>query len=197
MQEINFILTCEGTSDANLVEHLKNLLIQRGADEVSGQHADLSILRKPPGGSVREKLNAINELYPEANVVFIHRDADNQGAEERANEIKEQSENFPKTTIPLIPVKITETWLLADKEKITEITGVEPNNIPPLKNLEKSGRAKEILMDCLTSGVKKKQKKTTFYRARAQLCQELRPEGPVSMLASYNAFTQKIDELFL
>ncbi|HHQ4759644.1 TPA: hypothetical protein ACSP2Z_004543, partial [Aeromonas hydrophila] len=75
--KINFILICEGSSDSSLVEHLESLLIECGATEVSGDCPDLSRLPNPPGKVVRDMVNAAIKLNPIADIIFIHRDADN------------------------------------------------------------------------------------------------------------------------
>ncbi|MGF6371779.1 hypothetical protein OKW40_004529 [Paraburkholderia sp. RAU6.4a] len=85
--KIRFILTGEGTSDLNLVDHIENVLIEEGFSEVSGEAPDLSMFQRPVGRTVREKLDALLRHYPNADVIFVHRDADNAGIVQREQEI--------------------------------------------------------------------------------------------------------------
>ncbi|WP_355582186.1 hypothetical protein [Xanthomonas cannabis] len=112
--KISFILTGEGSSDLNLVDHIETLLIKVGFVEASGTSFDPSRLPVHVGHSVREKLEVVRELYPSADVIFVHRDADAQGLLARRQEIHDACAGIydPSSVIPVVPVKMLETWLL-------------------------------------------------------------------------------------
>ncbi|MDG9925968.1 MULTISPECIES: hypothetical protein [unclassified Pseudomonas] len=154
--KINFILTGEGSSDLRLVEHIENILIQNGFDEASGEAPDLGRLVNPPGRTVREKLIAILQYYPDIDAIFVHRDADGTGTAAREQEIALACGGIAglPTVIPIIPVTMLETWLLADQDAIKRVSGNQNNQgqitcIPGLNRLESTRDTKTLLLEAL------------------------------------------------
>ena len=205
--KVRFILTGEGTSDFNLVEHIENLLVEDGFDEASGEAPDLASLPVPVGNGVREKLSTLVELYPSAHVIFVHRDADNAGVDARKSEILSAADVLPAgmKLIPIIPVKELETWLLADKDLIKSIAG-NPScksnlgMVPTCKHLENLSDAKSALLNALceaseTQGSRLRKFKKRFPEMRARLVFALDQNGPVRTLASYQSFRASVRAL--
>jgi hypothetical protein len=204
--KINFLLTGEGSSDLRLVEHIENILIEHGFSEVKGEAPNLSLFPQRIGTSLREKLPALVKHYPSADLIFIHRDADNVGIEVRQQEINEAaSETIKgKYIIPVIPVCMLESWLLADHEAIKRVAGKPSKkgpltSIPPLRNIESTRNAKSILMDALceaseTQGNRLLNFKKRFPEMRARLTIDLDPQGPVQNLSSYKNFIKSIED---
>lgn len=205
--KINFILTGEGSSDLRLVEHIENLLVDEGFTEVSGEAPDLGMFRNPVGRTVHDKLVALLRYYPHVDIIFVHRDADNVGIAAREQEIMEAAQHIIEAdrVIPLIPVTMLETWLLADIDAIKRVAG---NNqypgkfvcIPAIRQLESVRDTKKILLDALceasqTQGTRLKKFKGRFSEMRARLAYELDPNGPVKNLNSYCYFRNKIRTL--
>ncbi|WP_134980539.1 hypothetical protein [Xanthomonas axonopodis] len=153
--KMSFVLTGEGLSDLNLVDHIETLLIRAGFLEVSGTRFDPSRLPMHVGHSVREKLQVLTELYPSADVIFVHRDADAQGMAARQKEIKAACDGICDSdlVIPTIPVRMLETWLLVDSRAIRRVAGKMGQDkiecIPALKNLEHVADSKKLLLDAL------------------------------------------------
>lgn len=108
---ISFILSGEGTSDLNLVDHIEKILVEEGFSEVSGDAPDLSSFPVPVGRAVGDKLEVLAKLYPNTDVFFIHRDSDDVGVVQREEEIASavRSLNLQRPVIPLIPVRQLET----------------------------------------------------------------------------------------
>lgn len=205
--KINFLFTGEGSSDLKLVDHIENLLIEIGFDEVSGEAPDLGMFRIPVGRSVKDKVKVLMDHYPNTDLIFIHRDADNKGPEIRKREIMQAIEGVVERekVIPVIPVTMLETWLLADKESICRVAGgsdiVRLACIPPAKKLESEKNSKDLLLRALCeaseeSGGRLKKFKKRFGEMRARLVYELDPEGPVTQLNSYQDFRRSIEEFF-
>ncbi|MGQ7861000.1 hypothetical protein ACUN0G_17140 [Pseudomonas sp. 32A] len=204
--KIRFVLTGEGSSDLRLVEHIQTILIDEGFSEVSGEIPDLGLFRPAVGRSVRDKLVALAKYYPHADVIFVHRDADNVGAAVRETEISGACEGIVELDriISIVPVTMLETWLLADADAIKRVAGNSGrrggiNCIPATRRLEDARDTKQILMDALceaseTQGARLGKFKKRFSEMRARLTVDLDPNGPVQELPSYQVFRQKISD---
>lgn len=201
--KISFLLTGEGTSDLRLVEHIQNILVEEGFAEVSGEAPDLGMFQQPVGRTVREKVIALLRHYPNVDVVFVHRDADNAGVDVREQEILSAVQGLidGERVIPVIPVTMLETWLLSDKEAIRRVAGNSGYRgglgIPPIRQLENARDAKQLLLNALceasqTQGARREKFKKRFSEMRARLTYDLDHNGPVQNLASYQAFRAKI-----
>ena len=203
--KIRFVLAGEGSSDLRLVEHIQTILINEGFSEVSGEIPDLGMFTPPVGRSVREKLIALMKYYPHADLILIHRDADNVGAAVREQEIWAASDGIVdvERLIPVVPVTMLETWLLADKEAIKLVAGNSGYRgplscIPALRRLENARDTKLLLMEALceaseTQGARLGKFRKRFSEMRARLTVDLNPDGPVRELASYQEFRKKIN----
>ncbi len=204
--KISFVLTGEGSSDLNLVDHIEGILIELGFEEASGQVPDLGALPRPIGHAVQEKLKVLVELYPNTNIIFVHRDADNTGYDARREEISKASADITDTikVIPIIPVKELETWLLADESSIKSVAGNPDyrgslDMVPAPRNLETLADAKGVLLAALceaseTQGGRLRKFKKRFSEMRARLVYDLDPNGPVRTLQSYAKFREALEE---
>lgn len=154
---IHFVLIGEGPSDDGLIPHLENLCIDAGVDEVTGTAPDFRRLPEPVGHTVEEKIRATILLEPEANLLFIHRDADSRDAEPRHREIARAVAACNLTTqwVAVVPVQETEAWLLLDETAIRSIAR-KPNgrnnlNLPSPRSVEDVAHPKERLEATLRS----------------------------------------------
>ncbi|HHQ4575230.1 TPA: hypothetical protein ACSPZW_001751 [Aeromonas hydrophila] len=203
--KINFILICEGSSDSSLVEHLESLLIECGATEVSGDCPDLSRLPNPPGKVVRDMVNAAIKLNPIADIIFIHRDADNAGIEDRLNEIVEHTAHIvDKKIIPIIPNRMTEAWLLLDEEKLKISAGNAGYNkdlhLPSPITVEKIANPKDFLFNKLRevselTGRKLERFNKDIYKCRRYLIENLSTDSKVNQVPSYQNLKNKLQEV--
>lgn len=162
MNEIRYTLLSEGTSDKALLPIL-TWLLQRHLPEyaVQSEWADLARLPKPPK-SLSERIQRSLDLYP-CDVLFVHRDADNQGREQRLGEISKALAQVGRSMSPaicVIPVRMTEAWLLLDEAAIRTAAdnpkGNQALQMPNIKNVEHHADPKAELYDLLrqASGVK-------------------------------------------
>ena len=100
-------LVCEGRSDEPLAETLQSLMLAcRPGDDIA---VEVYRPERATDRSVTAKLAAIaaDDVY---DLIFVHRDADSAGWEARAEEIRSAGE---ERAVPVIPVRMTETWALA------------------------------------------------------------------------------------
>ncbi|WP_008318055.1 DUF4276 family protein [Leptolyngbya sp. PCC 6406] len=160
MREIKYTLLAEGTSDQALIPILNWLLRQHFEDyEIQSTWADLAGLPKPPK-SLSDKVKTSLHLYP-CDVLFVHRDTDNQGWEQRDGEIhtawdavnEHIRESLSAKLVPVIPVRMTEAWLLLDEAAIRQAAdnprGTVPLDLPTVKTVENLADPKAKLQDLL------------------------------------------------
>ena len=134
-------LVCEGRSDEPLTEALQSLMLAcRPGDDIA---VEVYRPEKAKDRSVAAKLAAIaaDDVY---DLIFVHRDADNVGWEARAEEIRSAGE---KRAVPVIPVRMTETWALAHLGAEEECRKWPADNasIGRLRTLEEMSDPKEVL----------------------------------------------------
>jgi hypothetical protein len=87
-------------------------------------------------------------------VLFVHRDAEAQPSAVRREEIATALRETLLRHIPVVPVRMTEAWLLADETAIRFAAG-NPNgrenlNLPELRRLEDLPNPKRVLHEALS-----------------------------------------------
>ncbi len=101
--------------------------------------------------------NALDS-YP-SDVLFVHRDAENATRQDRLDEIANAHASAPNTSdqaiIPVIPIRMTEAWLLIDMTAIRKAAG-NPNggtelNLPRLRELENLRDPYSVLSDLINN----------------------------------------------
>ena len=143
----------EGSSDDGLQSILEATLLSVGCD----LNSRVEIAPYPSGD--KTVLGGLNNLLKQVqpHVVFVHRDADNAGADDRLKEIQDaatQASTDAKDdaitdvpVIPVIPIKETEAWILwalHDPKFRSTIPGMDSPTLVPYKNIEQCS-AKERL----------------------------------------------------
>lgn len=153
MDFLRFTLVSEGSTDKSLIPILKWAIQEQGVELVQGQFASWHLLPKRPT-TVVEKIEAGLKLF-ECDLLFVHRDADQKDPSLRRGEIDSAIEELMASggikipSIPVIPVRETEAWLLIDQSALRKAAN-NPNGkndlkLPSLKNLENCvGPKKEL-----------------------------------------------------
>lgn len=179
MNTLRFTLVGEGTSDRVLIPILRWMLGIRHPDsEWIGQPANLHELPKPPRG-LQGKIATASDLFP-ADVIFIHRDADRESPSKRRDEIAEALRMLPtrpaRHCVPVIPVRMTEAWLLISESALRSASGNpggrKPLSLPPVSKLESVADPKQLLQDLLLEASEltgRRRKKFSFPEVRARI----------------------------
>lgn len=211
---IRFLLVCEGSSDDALVHHIKKLLIKCGATEADGtpDHRIPSAVKQGQETSLAVKveqglkLSGALDLLPD--LLFIHRDADHYrntnaaGPDKRYNEIQAavQSVRYHGRYVGVVPVRMTEAWLLANECEIRCVAGKPDNrcnlNLPALRGIERIGNPKQCLQELLLQAgspkgrrrIKDFKSENKFMSHRRQLIENLPVGGPLERLPSWVRF---------
>ncbi len=148
---MTFTLVADGSSDKVLMPILTWSLQRHKVTPVVAQAADLT--RIPQAREPRARVTTALDLYP-CDVLFIHRDAEAQSPDLRRAEIAQVVAQLSVRHIPVIPVRMTEAWLLANEAAIRSAAGnpngVEDLNLPEVCRLESLSNPKKILHEALS-----------------------------------------------
>jgi hypothetical protein len=116
--ELSYTLLSDGSSDRTLIPILNWLLstyLENYA--IQAQWADLSRVNKSLRSTLEERIRLSLELHP-CDILFIHRDAEKSSYDARVNEICEVLDELGSSidvpTVCVVPVRMTEAWLLFD-----------------------------------------------------------------------------------
>jgi len=150
---IQYTLLSDESSDQALLPILSFVLRERGAETVEPQWADIRRLREPPQ-ALPDKIRVAYDLYP-CDLLFVHRDAERDGHEFRREEIIRalDAAGMDVASVCVVPVRMTETWLLIDEGAIREAAGRPRGrailNLPQLRRLEEEADPKAVLRQAL------------------------------------------------
>jgi hypothetical protein len=150
MKVLRYTLLSDGSSDAALLPIIEWLI---------GEHRpDLGVLGQLAGGletndrSLVQRVPAALRAYP-CDFLFVHRDAEGESMEVRLREIDKAKADFDIVCIPIIPVKMTEAWLLSDEMAIRSAAenrnGTMGLGLPGKRNWESLPDPKGILFESL------------------------------------------------
>lgn len=198
------LFVSEGTSDLPLADLIETLFLDRGVDLFLSR-PDFALLGRVER-DVQSKIHAGLRLTGgPVDLVVVHRDADSIGADARRREIAGAASTVAagSTVIPVVPVRMTEAWLLLDEALIRQVAGNPRGRmdlqLPRPHEVENRADPKEILQRCLlraaeVTGRRRENLRKRFPQHRRQLLERLDRFGPVSKLASWNQLLMDIDE---
>jgi hypothetical protein len=148
MRPLRYTLVADGSSDRVLIP-LLNWLLDRADIRYQDQFAD----RLPSdGNTLKRRAAAALRLYP-CDLLFVHRDGEGQGFDERVKEIQRELADANNLYVPIVPVRMTEAWLLSSETAIRRAAG-NPNGKMPLglptwREWDQKPDPKQILFDAL------------------------------------------------
>ncbi len=187
-----FLLVCEGNSDAPLTFH-----IQRLFESCGYSRPDFDVSHE--GRLLVDKIRSGLAMAPHFDVIFIHRDADRAGADSRYREITEsvQRAEYEGLWVGIVPVRMTESWLLLDEAAIRNAAG-NPNgriqlDLPSPTEAERMADPKSALRSAIIAGaeVQGRRRRALMKRLpsmRDQLLETLPVGGPLEQLQSWTRF---------
>lgn len=192
---LTYTLLTDGSSDKTLIPIINWTLEQIPNIRFNSQYAEVSI--KPSAGLLHRAAAAI-KVY-ECDILLVHRDAETLAANLRIEEIREYLIELGKPYVPIVPIRMTEAWLLIDEQAIRSAAN-NPNgtielSIPTANRLENILDPKNVLFEKL-----KLASELPFGRLR-----KFRPEScrhrvaelisDFSQLRNLSAFVQFEDDL--
>ena len=189
---MRFLLVCEGATDRPLASHIQRLLFAFGR-----QYADFEI--STVGRTLACKVQNGLKLSPYFDLLFVHRDADNIGWESRRSEIEHavRESLFQEPSVPVIPVRMTEAWLLLDEMAIRRAVrkpdGRRPLVLPTPNEVERRANPRDILNAALLDASEMRGRRRIGLRQelptlRRNLLETLPVGGPLEQLESWRRF---------
>jgi hypothetical protein len=157
MKELRYTLLSDGSSDSALIPVLTWLLQAHLVDcAIQHEWADLRRVPKSLKDTFSKRIKLAVELYP-CELLFIHRDAEKEPRQKRVDEIRkakeEAGESLSVPTVCVVPVRMTEAWLLFDETALRRAAanpnGKHPLQLPDLTKLEDKPDPKELLYKLL------------------------------------------------
>lgn len=197
------VLIVDGPSDLPMAGHLEQLC--------AVYHREVQITAIDPrhlsgvGRRVEDRLRFILNQETDPDLVFVHRDAEAVPPGDRVAEVMNAAQSVgisEDDVVPVVPVRMTEAWLLLDEAEIRRVAG-RPNGsgdlaLPRLAAVESVADPKALLRDVLLqagspSGRRRRQQfERDFGQHRALLLQRLDIDGPVTQLSSWQRLRRDI-----
>lgn len=147
---MKYALAADGPSDKVLISIINWSLGQFGVQSIDANWVDFGRIPKQP--DLRGRLRAALDLYS-CDLLFVHRDAEKQSPSLRRSEILDALGTNINAHVPVIPVRMTEAWLLIDEQAIRSAAdnpnGTDPLNLPEIRRLEALADPKQVLYDAL------------------------------------------------
>jgi hypothetical protein len=203
VKEIRYTLLGDGPSDKALLPLLDWLLQKHYGDyALQSAWADTYLLQGTRGLS--ERIRKTMAFYP-CDLLFVHRDAENQPMDHRTNEIDAALVHLPelrKPVVHVIPVRMQEAWLLFDEQAIRWAAGNRNGKmllkLPSLKSIESLPDPKEVLNDLLreASGLQGRRRRNIPVSHYAQRVAEyIEDFAPLLQLGAFQHLQKQIADL--
>jgi hypothetical protein len=128
MSELRYTLLCDGSSDQAL-QHVLNWLLRAHRPEVE---ISPECVVRCPRSRLSEQIDDCLELYP-CDILFIHRDAEGAERATRVSEIGrawDEAHEQGTTHCCVVPVRMTEAWLLFNENAIRRAAGNPAGDTP-------------------------------------------------------------------
>jgi hypothetical protein len=209
MDEIRYTLLADGSSDralTNIINWLFNDLIPYVP--IQSQFADLTRLPESPQNDRMDlKILKAIEVYP-CDILFVHRDSEKTDKETFDLRCKEIDENFEKAEIndiklvKIIPVRMTETWLLIDTDAIKLASGNRygkmnlrlPNN-NQLENLAESKTTLHSLIKQASGRKGRRLDKLNVRQAVHLVAENISDFSPLRKLNAFKTFETELTKV--
>jgi hypothetical protein len=206
VSDLTYTLVTDGSSDASLKTVLEWLLRANGVScAIQGEWADLRQLPRPPI-RLEERIGEAAALYP-CELLFIHRDAEDESREFRRSEIEAavQAAKFDANAVPawvsVIPVRMQEAWLLFDEMAIRRAVGnrygTVPLQLPALDRCEALADPKtrlfEVFREASGLGARRRAKLRVAMMTQ-RIAEYVEDFSPLRSLTAFTALEQELRE---
>jgi putative intracellular protease/amidase len=193
-RSLRYLLITDGSSDSCLKHPIEWLLREHGWDSVEGEWADLRVL--PESATTLAERVRIALDYYSGDLILVHHDAEAESPDTRVREITAAvaALGYPIACVCVVPVRMTEAWLLHDKSAICVAAGKPKGGrdleLPPLKQLEKLADPKAVLRDALLSaseatGHRRRRKLRDFGVMRHRVAERIGSYAPLRALDGF------------
>ncbi len=200
MSGLTYTLLGDGTSDRLLDYPVRWALARFGVGVELGQWADLRHAAPRPV-TLTERARAALELYP-AELLFVHRDAEKTALATRIDEVRSGVQAISNLHVAIVPVRMTEAWLLHDAAAIRRASG-NPNgtvalSLPPPADVESVVDPKSTLETALLTaselnGRRRQKRRAEFPQMRARTAELISDFAPLQATPSFSTFLSALE----
>jgi hypothetical protein len=198
MLMLRYTLLGDGSSDRVLQPILNWLLQDLGVEgPIQGEWADLGSVKTK---TLSDRVMRTLDLFP-CDLLFIHRDAENQSRQMRLEEVQsavqgcsQSSSGLGSNFIPVIPIRMTEAWLMISEAALRSAAmnrnGTIPLVMPPIEKLEDLPDPKQVLHELLRKASEKRGRRLKEFNPGQvvhQLPQEITDFSPLRQLSGFCA----------
>lgn len=201
MRELRYTLLPDGPSDRALLPILTWLVRQHLPNcAVQADFAEPWRLPSPPR-DLPARIDTALDLYP-CGLLFIHRDAEREPRSARVKEMdaaRQASANSGFPAVCVVPVRMTEAWLLIDEGAIRTAAGNPNGRVPldmhPLGSLEQIPDPKGVLNDLLLKASELTGRRRRKFRAAERVARVAGCIADFALLRRLDAFRELEAEL--
>lgn len=205
MKELSYTLLTDGSSDKVLLPILTWLLREYLTDyAIQSEWANVRGLPKLPKKlSLSDRIKIAIEYYP-CDLLFVHRDAEREPRENRVAEIEEAVKEAGASVpvVCVVPVRMTEAWLLFDEVAIRTAAGNPKGKrslqLPHKARVEDEPDPKELLYELLREASELGGKRRKKFKAneRVHRVAELTDDfSPLQQLYAFQALEADIQQI--
>lgn len=210
MNELLYTLAPDGPTDRALLPILTWLLEQSGVKcAIQSKIIEpLPIPKQPDAPRLSPlawRIKYSLEYFP-CDLLFVHRDAEKESPDKRNTEIEEACRELTEIqTLPVIcvvPVRMTEAWLLIEKQAIRYAAGNKNGRnslaMPTLRSLENLSDPKETLYQliqeaCGLSGRRRRQIPVSLWASR--VVDYIEDFSPLRQLTAFRTLEEAVNNL--
>lgn len=146
---LRYALLADGSSDKTLLRIIDWLLDQEKDIAYKGEFVTTCLSAK--AGLEARAERAVKDYA--CDLLFVHRDSEAMSLSERQNEIRTDLARFKHPYVIIVPVRMSEAWLLIDQQAIKSAAGNKNNKtqlqLPSIEKLESLSDPKETLFALL------------------------------------------------
>jgi len=202
VKQLRYTLLSDGSFDRGLIPILSWLLRQHlPGTAIQSEWADLSRVRRS-GQSLSHTIDVAIDLYP-CDLLFVHRDAERASRAKRVAEIRkalEESAHPQSPVVCVVPVRMTEAWLLSDEGAIRRAAGNPNGRVHPAlpEDVESSRDPKHLLHELLIDASEltgRRRKKFRAAVAARNVARHIRNFAPLRRLTAFAALESELRQL--
>jgi hypothetical protein len=185
---IRFALLADGQSDRALLHTIRWVLIDSASDV-----AEPRFRARNPGAQIRDEMQQAVDLFA-PDILFVHRDAEGADPSSRLAEIPDLDIG---RLVRIVPVRMTEAWLLFDQQAIRTAAG-NPHSrtrltLPSLQEVENVPDPKTTLHQALIaaadlSGRRAKRLSRDMGTAVQRVAELISSFAPLRQLSAFTLF---------
>lgn len=194
-RQLTYCLVADGGTDRGLLEPIIDWSIRRLDPDVQ---IDGRSFAKRRGSLV----TFFDKYDPDGMITFVHRDGEGVPLTERLEEFAVLNLS---PMVPVVPVRMSEAWILFDKDAILEAVGqtIHPVAVPSVSRLEGISDPKACLDDLLRSaagsptGRRLKRFNRELVNLRIEVARRIRDVAPLDRLPAFRAFQNTLRERYI